>query len=125
VETPLDLAQKEARDTLADAERAGDVYIINWAYWNIAWDYLTRGLMQEAEQWARRLVSSGRERDDGRALGLAYWTLAWIDVAIGRYDSAMLNADRCLRAAVTPWDEVIGAIAKATATLDPLRRKFR
>jgi tetratricopeptide (TPR) repeat protein len=116
-ETPLDLAQKEARETLADAERAGDVYIINWAYWNIAWDYLARGLMQEAEQWARRLVSSGRERDDGRALGLAYWTLAWIDVCNGRYDSAILNADECLRTAVTPWDEVVGAIAKATATL--------
>ena len=116
-ETPLDLAQKEARETLADAERAGDVYIINWAYWNIAWDYLTRGLMQEAEQWARRLVSSGRERDDGRALGLAYWTLAWIDVSNDRYDSAILNADECLRTAVTPWDEVVGAIAKATATL--------
>jgi class 3 adenylate cyclase len=116
-ETPLDLAQKEARETLADAERAGDGYNINWAYWNIAWDYLTRGLMQEAEQWAWRLVSSGRERNDGRALGLAYWTLAWIDVCNGRYDSAILNADECLRAAVTPWDEVIGAIAKATAKL--------
>lgn len=116
-ETPLDLAQKEARETLAEAERAGDTYIINWAYWNIAWDYLARGLMQEAEKWARRLVSSGRERDDGRALGLAYWTLAWIDVVNGRYDGAILNADECLGAAVTPWDEVIGAIAKATAEL--------
>ncbi len=116
-ETPLELAQKEARETLADAERAGDAYNVNWAYWNIAWDYATRGLLRDAELWTHQLIASGRQRNDRRALGLAYWTLAWINISNARYDAAILNADDCHRAAVTPWDEVVGTIAKATATV--------
>jgi hypothetical protein len=61
-ETPLEIAQKEARETLADAERAGDAYNVNCAYWNITWDYLTRGLMKDAERWTRQLIASGRPR---------------------------------------------------------------
>ncbi len=116
-QTPLDVAQQLGAEALRDAQDANDSYNLNWAYWNIAWDYLSRGLMKQAQEWTWKLLASGREREDRRALGLAYWTLAWIDIVDARYDDALRNAEECLRTAATPWDHITGSIAKATAAL--------
>jgi hypothetical protein len=56
--------------------RAGDNYVLGWAYWSIVWDYVCRGLTNKARVWALKLIDAGRARQDDRALGMAYWTLA-------------------------------------------------
>jgi len=102
---------------LSDSKKARDNYLQNWAYWCIAWDYLLRGLMNQSRDWASKLIASGRERGDPRALGMAYWTLGLISMVSLSFDDAIANANACIQAAVTPYDRNLGRIVKATAEI--------
>ena len=42
---PLDEAERFGAELIANAEQVGDNYLLNWAYWSVAWDYLVRGLI--------------------------------------------------------------------------------
>ena len=86
---PLDHAVRFGAELVANAEQAGDNYLLNWAYWSVTWDYLTRGLISDARVWAHKLIESGHQRHDRRTLALAYWTLGWIDVAGERFQDAI------------------------------------
>jgi class 3 adenylate cyclase/tetratricopeptide (TPR) repeat protein len=114
---PLDVAEREGAVLIADAERAGDNYVLNWAYWSVSWDYVNRGLLAEARGWAEKLTQSGLQRNDRRALALAHWTLSWIDMASERFSDAVAHADECVKTAVTRFDVVTGAYVKATGEL--------
>jgi hypothetical protein len=74
----LEAAEAEGQRMLETCIKSGDNYILNWAYWMIAWDYVSRGLTRTARIWALKLIESGKQREDNRAIGMAYWTLAWI-----------------------------------------------
>jgi hypothetical protein len=113
----LEAAEIEGSRVLEVCIRAGDNYILNWAYWSIAWDYVCRGLTKKARIWALKLIDAGRLRQDDRALGMAYWTLAWIDIQDHRFGDAIANAQRCRKAATTPFDRNAGAMASATGLL--------
>jgi len=110
----LDVAEVEGAGMLETCTRAGDNYILNWAYWSIAWDYVCRGLTKRARTWTLKLIEAGQKRQDNRALGMAYWTLAWIDIQDLRYGDAIANAQKCLKAAATPFDRTAGTMASAT-----------
>jgi hypothetical protein len=97
--------------------QSGDNYILNWAYWSIAWDYVCRGLTKRARAWVLQLIEAGRQRQDNRALGMAFWTLAWIDMQDQRFGEAIANAQRCERTAATPFDRNAGRMASATGLL--------
>jgi class 3 adenylate cyclase len=113
----LEAAEIEGKKVLEICIRAGDNYILNWAYWSIAWDYVCRGLTREARVWALKLIDSGRQRQDDRALGMAYWTLAWIDIQDHRFADAIANAQRCRKTAATTFDRNAGMMASATGLL--------
>ena len=113
----LEAAEIEGRRVLDICIRAGDNYILNWAYWSIAWDYVCRGLTNKARIWALKLIDAGRLRQDDRALGMAYWTLAWIDIQDHRFGDAIANAQRCRKTAATPFDRNAGDMASATGLL--------
>jgi tetratricopeptide (TPR) repeat protein len=113
----LEAAEIEGSRVLKICTRAGDNYILNWAYWSIAWDYVCRGITKEARAWTLRLIEAGRQRKDNRALGMAYWTLAWIDIQEHRFGDAIANAQRCQKAAATPFDRNAGTMASATGLL--------
>ena len=113
----LEAAEIEGKRVLEICIRAGDNYILNWAYWSIAWDYVCRGLTREARVWALKLIDSGRQRQDDRALGMAYWTLAWIDIQDHRFADAIANAQRCRKTAATTFDRNAGMMASATGLL--------
>jgi len=113
----LELAEREGALMLDVCKRAGDKYILNWAYWSIAWDYVCRGLTKQARFWALQLMDAGRLRQDNRALGMAYWTLAWIDIQDVRYREAIANAQKCLETAATPFDRNAATMANATGLL--------
>jgi tetratricopeptide (TPR) repeat protein len=113
----LEAAEIEGARVLEICTRAGDNYILNWAYWSIAWDYVCRGLTKQARTWTLRLIEAGQQREDNRALGMAYWTLAWIDIQDLRYGEAIANAQKCLKAAATPFDRTAGTMASATGLL--------
>jgi class 3 adenylate cyclase len=113
----LEAAEIEGVRMLDVCIRAGDNYILNWAYWSIAWDYVCRGLTNEARVWALKLIDAGRERQDDRALGMAYWTLALIDIQDHRFGDAIANAHRCRKTAATPFDRKTGMIANAIGLL--------
>jgi hypothetical protein len=102
---------------LSESQQAGDNYVLNWTHFCIAWDYGVRGLMKEAQTWALKLMEAGEKRSDSRALGFAYLTMAWLAIVDARYSDALRNAERCLEVAVTQFDRVYGAAAKATATI--------
>ena len=55
----------------------GDNIILNWSHFHIAWDYIARGLMVEAREVAMRLIASGEERKDPRAIGEASLLLSY------------------------------------------------
>jgi hypothetical protein len=113
----LDVAEREGAVMLEMCERAGDKYILNWAYWSIAWDYVCRGQTKKARAWTMQLMDSGQRRQDDRALGMAHWTLAWIDIQDLRLSDAMTNAQRSLKTAATPFDRTAGTMARATGLL--------
>ena len=113
----LEAAEIEGRRMLDVCIRSGDNYILNWAYWSIAWDYVCRGLTNKARIWALKLIDAGRERQDDRALGMAYWTLALIDIQDRRFGDAIANAQRCRKTAATPFDRKTGTIASAIGLL--------
>jgi class 3 adenylate cyclase len=113
----LEAAEIEGKRVLEICIRAGDNYILNWAYWSIAWDYVCRGLTREARVWALKLIDSGRQRQDDRALGMAYWTLAWIDIQDHCFADAIANAQRCRKTAATTFDRNAGMMASATGLL--------
>ena len=52
----LEEAEAEGSLVLKTCIRAGDNYILNWAYWSIAWDYVCRGLTKKARVWALKLI---------------------------------------------------------------------
>jgi class 3 adenylate cyclase/tetratricopeptide (TPR) repeat protein len=113
----LDDAERFGAELIANAEQVGDNYLLNWAYWSVAWDYLFRGLIAEARVWAHKLIESGRQRNDRRTLAMAYWTLGWIDLAGERFEEAIREASECINTAVTRFDVVSGNYVKATAEL--------
>jgi tetratricopeptide (TPR) repeat protein len=114
---PLEQSERIGLRVLSESEQAGDNYVLNWAYFCIAWDYGLRGLMKEAQSWALKLMEAGQERGDGRALGFAHLTMAWLAILDGRYSEALGNAETCLEVAVTQFDRVYGAGAKAIAAI--------
>jgi class 3 adenylate cyclase/tetratricopeptide (TPR) repeat protein len=113
----LDVAERFGAELVANAEQVGDNYLLNWAYWSVAWDYLVRGLVVDARVWAHKLIESGRLRNDRRTLAMAYWTLGWIDLAGERFEDAMTDAAECIKTAVTRFDVVTGNYVKVTAEL--------
>ena len=113
----LQAAEVEGSRVLDLCMRSKDNYILNWAYWSIAWDYVCRGLTKEARTWVLRLIDAGRERQDNRALGMAFWTLAWIDIQDHRFSDAIADAERCQRTAATPFDRNAGTMANAAGLL--------
>ena len=114
---PLEEAERFGAEMIATAEEVGDNYLLNWAYWTVAWDYLFRGLIVEARVWAHKLIESGRQRDDRRTLAMAYWTLGWIDLAGERVEDAIKDADECGKTAVAGFDIVAGKFVKVNAEL--------
>jgi class 3 adenylate cyclase len=113
----LEEAEREGQRVLEVCTQSGDNYILNWAYWSVAWDYVCRGLTRKARYWTVQLMEAGRQRQDNRALGMAFWTLAWIDIQDYRFSDGLANAQRCQRTAITPFDRNAGMIANATALL--------
>ena len=114
---PLEESEKMGQRVLAESQRAGDNYVLNWAYFCIAWDYGVRGLMKEARAWAQKLQEAGERRGDRRALGFAHLTMAWLANVDARYADAMKYAQTSIEVAVTPFDRVYAAAARATATI--------
>ena len=113
----LEEAEREGKRVLEVCMQSGDNYILNWAYWSIAWDYVCRGLTKKARHWTVQLMEAGRQRQDNRALGMAFWTLAWIDIQAYRFSDGIANAQRSQRTAITPFDRNAGNMANATALL--------
>jgi len=113
----LEQAELEGKRVLEICKQSGDNYILNWAYWSIAWDYVCRGLTSKARVSTLQLMEAGRQRQDNRALGMAFWTLAWIDVQAYRFRDGSANAQRSQRTAITPFDRYAGSLANATALL--------
>jgi class 3 adenylate cyclase/tetratricopeptide (TPR) repeat protein len=106
-----------AAQLLTACEKASDNYILNWTYWSIAWFYTMCGLVREAHEWILKLITTGRERNDRRALGMGYWTLGWMDIQLQRHAEAAADAEEALKTAATPFDRAVSNQVKAVALL--------
>jgi class 3 adenylate cyclase/tetratricopeptide (TPR) repeat protein len=118
----LGRASREGMDAMgsllvAECESSGDNYILNWAYWSIAYNLMICGALREARRWVTKLIESGEARKDQRALGLAYWTLSWIEICARDYEQAETNADRALEIAAAPYDRNAASQVRAVALL--------
>jgi hypothetical protein len=113
----LEEAERMGTELLADCKIARDNYILNWAHFAVAFDYMNRGLMNEARDWAWKLMADGRERDDRRAIGMAHWLLCWANIVDARYEDAIANAEESLRTAIAPFDRNAALAVAATASI--------
>ena len=113
----LEQSEAEGGRVLDICTQSGDNYILNWAYWSIAWDYVCRGLTKKARVWALHLIEAGRQRQDNRALGMAFWTLSWINIQDRRFTDAIASAQKCQGTAATPFDRYAGKMASSTGML--------
>jgi len=113
----LEEAERMGTELIDDCKVARDGYILNWAHFAVAFDYMSRGLMKEARDWAWKLMADGRERDDRRAIGMAHWLLCWINIVDARYEDAIANAEESLRTAIAPVDRYAALAGSATANI--------
>jgi class 3 adenylate cyclase len=113
----LDAADRMKAQLMDESLRFGDNFIRNASYFFASWDYIYRGLVKEAREIAMRLIASGEERNDPRAIGFANWILGWIDMVGGAPEAAIAQADDCLRVAIAPFDRLQGAIIKAVCAI--------
>jgi class 3 adenylate cyclase/tetratricopeptide (TPR) repeat protein len=111
----LEAAGRMKSELMQDGIRLGDNYILNWSYFAVALDYMYRGLYVEAREAATRLIVSGQDRNDPRAIGFANVIVGWINIFSDAPEAATANADECLRVAVTPADRLNGAMVKAVS----------
>ena len=100
-----------------ECEMIGDNYILNWAYWCIAYYFMICGSLREARKWVTKLMETGEARKDQRALGMAYWTLGWIEIYASNYEQAEKNADRALEIVAAPFDRNAASQMRAVALL--------
>ena len=113
----LEEAERIGTELIADCKIAQDNYIFNWARFAVAFDYMSRGLMNEARDWAWKLMADGRKRDDRRAIGMAHWLLCWVNIVGARYEDAIANAEESLRTAIAPFDRNAALAGSATASI--------
>jgi tetratricopeptide (TPR) repeat protein len=113
----LEEAERIGTELIADCKIAGDKYILNWANFAVAADYMSRGLMNKSRDWAWKLMADGRERDDRRAIGMAHWLLCWVNIVDARYEDALANAEESLRTAIAPFDRYTALAGRGTASI--------
>ncbi len=113
----LEEAERMKARLLEDSFRFGDNFIQNASHYFVSWDYFYRGLYSQAREGAMKLIASGQERNDPRAIGVANWMLAAIDLVCGMPESAIQRADECLQVAISPFDRLQGSIIKAVANI--------
>ena len=114
---PLDVADRMKSELMEESLRFGDSFITNWSYWFVAYDYLFRGLYKEGREAAMRLLASGGERNDPRAIGMANVMLGYISTFSDDPDAAVAHGRECERVAVAAFDRLHGAMARATANM--------
>jgi hypothetical protein len=105
---PLDAFEAFSARAFAESEQANDAYLIGHMMFVIAWNYMHRGLVVEAENWGHRLEKLGHERQDPRSSALALWLLGWIDIIRENYAAAVSRGQECARTALTPFDYMMG-----------------
>ena len=113
----IEAADRMKAQLIEESLRFGDAFIQNASYYFVSWDYFYRGLIKQAREVAIRLIASGEERNDPRAIGVANWILGWFDVVSGAPEAAIARADECRRVAITPFDRMQGAIIGAVANI--------
>lgn len=102
---PFETVEAWKREAIEYGSRSGDNFILNWAYIASAWDYMHRGLVVQARDACSRLIESGHQRNDPRALGTGLFLLGWVKVvAEERYDEALLHAQESFRVSIAPFD---------------------
>jgi tetratricopeptide (TPR) repeat protein len=114
---PLEVMVAMGAECVAMSRRAGDNTAVNYAHWNVALNYMLRGLIREAREWGWKLLEAGRERDDRRALGIAHAALGMFDLISGDFHEAVRHSDECMRTAATPLERRMSAITKAGAEI--------
>ena len=112
---PLDVADRMKSELIDDSLRFGDNFITNWSHWFVAYDYLWRGLYKEAREAAMRLLASGGERDDPRAIGMANVMLGYLSISSDDPVAAAAHGRECQRVAVAAFDRLHGAMSMAVA----------
>jgi hypothetical protein len=113
----LEEADRMKAQLLEDSLSFGDNFIQNASHYFVSWDYFYRGLFKQAREAAMRLIASGQERNDPRAIGMANWILAGFDLVSGAPEAAVLRADESVRVAISPFDRLQGKIIKAVANV--------
>ena len=111
----LEVASRIKAEVIDDCLRFGDTFIVNWGYFQVAWDYFYRGLNKEARQVATQLIASGEKRNDPRAIGQAHLMLGYIDMVGDDPIAAIAHAEECIRVAVAPNERRQGAMVKAAS----------
>jgi hypothetical protein len=109
----LEVADRMKTELMEDSLRFGDNFIINWSHFFVAFDYWYRGLFKEAPESAMRLLASGGERKDPRAIGLGNVLLGYLCMFSDDPVAAEVHSRECERVAVTTYDRLQGALVKA------------
>jgi hypothetical protein len=103
----LDDSSVSPNGTFSEAEPSSDVHVIGRMMMAIAWNYVNRGLVLEARQWASRMAKFGRDRHEQRSQGMALWLLGWADIMAGDYASALGHVEQSTQTAVAPLDDLL------------------
>jgi class 3 adenylate cyclase/tetratricopeptide (TPR) repeat protein len=112
---PFDAFVREGDGALRDAEEKPDGYIETWAPFVVSWDYLHRGLTDQARSFANAVISRGRARNDPRALGIGLWLLGWFDIMDERFEDALEHAEEGISASLSALDRMVNNQVKGIA----------
>lgn len=114
---PLAEMERTAELAIGESELADDAYLHSWVRLPSAWDYMLRGLNNQAHARSRELEERGRQMADPRATAMHLWIDGWINLLDERWDDAHANSERCLACAITDFDRQIGLYVKGISQL--------
>ena len=107
--------------------------ILKWTWWAIGWEELHRGLMTQAQEFARELMRVGQLLSDPESTAIGLWLLTWIAIVSDSYSEAVEYSEQALAVAITPIDRknasgvkgcalmLLRRIAEAQTLLEELR----
>ncbi|WP_162789178.1 MULTISPECIES: ATP-binding protein [Sphingomonas] len=108
----FDAVSAEAARNLA---AINDAYLDNFYLASIGWDQVCRGQVERAAATADRLVASGTDRNDPRALGYGTAMRALIASIADDYAQALALAERAMEVSRARFEQIIASAARCGA----------
>ncbi len=124
---PAEVVERLGEECLPIALDLGDVALESNILFELSINFMHRGLINEAHDYAARLAEMGRRHGDPRVRSFALWTRGFLDLVLEQFDDALAAGLEAERVAVTRQDQegargTLGCVYAARGEVEPALR---